>query len=244
MSLQPRQFDLWGGSEPYGPKPTGMKPPDVLERYKQAEQSQYNLPQSYRNRMSDDDYESNRETAEIDDEPFEEAKPHPVTKLPDRGMIDTEEDPIDMPNVNQMYSGMDPRLSYHAHDQSQRRKVGSLQEVPLDRIGTYQRDVSSQRLHEILANSDSQRNPRYPSKLQVDVPLVYHDPDSYDEHTVIDGNHRVAAAKMRNEMFTPARVVTNADAPALSQHSKMARGRRAAFGIDENDRWNRYFGSD
>lgn len=88
------------------------------------------------------------------------------------------------------------------------RRNSEEREVPIVGIGTLQSSVSSGRLDMLAAYPGSDSSPRLP---YTELPRVVSDAEG---DVVIDGNHRIAAALERGEMFQPARVIDATDADA------------------------------
>ena len=111
--------------------------------------------------------------------------------------------------------------AFHGNSPSARLKHSEVREVPIQdangpTINTHQPVVSAQRLQQQIKHPETTSNPRLG---HTELPYAYHDP-FLDEHTVIDGTHRVAKAVAENQMFQPMRVYGDAQRDAIMAHTK------------------------
>lgn len=191
-----------------------------------AQRGAHDRIESFQSRMQD-------EGGGDDGDYMEEPDIHPTSGFPTYGAISTHDD-IGMPSRQ-----VPDWASFHGSAVSARRRHGTVTEVPIQdangpSIGTPQWSVSASRMHEQMDNPETRSNPRLG---YTEHPDVYHDP-WLGEHTVIDGNHRIAGALMRNEMFQPANVLTEANRKGVAADTKRVNRAKvsAAYSAEERGR--------
>jgi hypothetical protein len=161
-----------------------------------------------------------------EDEDDGEPAPHPRTGLPSNGMLSTHYD------IGFREGGTVPYWArFHTTVSSARRKNSTVKEIPIQdsqgpSIQTEQPTVSSKRMHEQMDHPETRSNPRLG---HTELPHVYHDPFT-GTHEMIDGNHRMSGALMRNEMFQPVHEITRENKDGLIADTKrIKQARRDSF---------------
>ncbi len=122
-------------------------------------------------------------------------------------------------------------VPYGPHDAPVFRKAGSVREVPLigpDALTTMQDRVHPGRVSEIVADPSSGSDPRFPGReLPLSVQMLVPNQErtrSVPTDVLWNGNHRVAAAVERGEMFTPVQSISQDQMPqAARTHRSDAR---------------------
>jgi len=150
---------------------------------------------------------------------------HPTTGLPTKGLIPVERVgmdhyPLDAPSWS----------TVRGSARSARRANSTVQEVPIQdahgpTIKAAQSAISAVRLHQQMEHPETTSNPRLPER---ELPYAYKSsPRDGGEHILVDGHHRVAGALLRNEMFHPMRVMTDANRPAIEAHTARIQAAKA-----------------
>lgn len=203
------QLDIFGGTTPYGPprQPAGQDP---------ALTARLGRKQANRDRIEGKGagWERNFGTGKVDEE-GDSIDPHTASMPELYGIREVRLDVL---------RNKKNHVPYGPHDETVFRKAGSQREVPLigpDALTTMQDKVHPVRVAELVADPSSGSDPRFPGRelpLSVQM-LVPHPqrPGSVPTDVLWNGNHRVAAAVQRGEMFTPVQSISQDQMPAAAQ---------------------------
>lgn len=199
------QLDIFGGERPYG-APTSSQgvDPTLAARQARKQQNRDRIAMVGPSRERTFGAGTGPDGSAID--------PH-TSSMEDYGIRNVNGDvlgaasgyPIDPRN----------RVPYGPHDAGIFRKAGTRVETPLvgpDALTTMQGTVHPGRVSEIAADRTAGIDPRFPANSSHNIPhaVELHVPggEGDDVRSVLwNGNHRVAAAVERGEMFTPVQTI-------------------------------------
>lgn len=190
------QLDIYGGEEPYGPRPGPDG--DLAARLERQQQN--------RDRIVGSPAGRDRTMGRSDAEPYsEDADPHTVDMTREYGIRNV---------FREVFLDRRNKVPFTPHDSTPFRKAGVDREVPTfgpDAITTMQDKVSPDRVAELVDDPSSGHDVRFPTPeraLSVQLPVT---PEgggrAVNTDVLWNGNHRLAAARERNEMFLPVRSI-------------------------------------
>lgn len=223
----PQQLDVFGGSTPYGPprapRSSGQDP---------ALAARLGRQQANRDRIEGKGASWHRNFAAAEDEYGNDIDPH-NKPMSDYGIR----------NVHrEVFLDKKNHVPYGPHDVSTFRKAGSVREVPLvgpDAITTMQDTVMPERVAELAKDPSMGSDPRFPGR---ELPLSVQMRLPHPEHgrptptdVLWNGNHRVAAAVERGEMFTPVQSISQDQMPRAAQTFRRDKARFAEARAERYD---------